>query len=72
MTSDELYEQLLGMVEYQKQEAEGYLATETEPESDPIGEWWQLSAEFLEFAIGKPELLAEFLTSTTNTEGDNQ
>ena len=49
------------MVEYQKEEALPYLPTVTEPDADPIGEWWQLSAEFLEFAIGKPELLAEFL-----------
>jgi len=57
MTPTELHAKLLGMVEYQKEEAEGYLIGEP----DPIGEWWQLSAEFLEFAIGKSELLAEFL-----------
>jgi hypothetical protein len=45
------------MVEYQKEEAEPYLVGDP----DPIGEWWQLSAEFLEFAIGKRELLWEFL-----------
>jgi hypothetical protein len=61
MTPNELHAELLGMVEYQKEEALPYLPTVTEPDADPIGEWWQLSAEFLEFAIGKPELLAEFL-----------
>lgn len=69
MNTTELYDALLGMVEYQKEEASGYLATENEPISDPIGEWWQLSAEFLDFAINKTELLSEFLTSiTTNKE----
>ena len=57
MTTQELYDQLEGMVDYQKEEAEPYPVGDP----DPIGEWWQLSAEFLEFAIGKPELLAEFL-----------
>jgi hypothetical protein len=36
--------------------------------SDPIGEWWQLSAEFLEFAIGKRELLWE----QTGQSGEKQ
>lgn len=57
MTPNELHAQLLGMVEYQKEEAEPYLVGDP----DPTGEWWQLSAEFLEFAISKRELLAEFL-----------
>ena len=61
VTEQELHDQLAGMVDYQKEEALPYLPTVTEPEADPIGEWWQLSAEFLEFAIGKQELLAEFL-----------
>jgi hypothetical protein len=57
MKITKLRNQLKGMVDYQKEEAEPYLVGEP----DPIGEWWQLSAEFLEFAIGKSELLVEFL-----------
>lgn len=56
MTADELRNELAGMVDYQTHSSDCWNIDEEEERG-----WWMLNAEFLEFAIGKPELLAEFL-----------
>jgi hypothetical protein len=67
MTQEELFNQLQGMVEYQKEEALPYVPTEDEPadelDADDIGKWWYLCAEFLDFTSRQPELLAQFLAT---------
>lgn len=55
-TEQELYAELLGMANYQRESADRWNIDEEEERG-----WWNLCADFTEFAIGKPELLAEFL-----------